>query len=117
MKRAELGIHTNSAFARLLTDSVTVKIQTAAEPDSPRWRIAARHAAMVAYRQLQERLPDQNFSFFYAPSHPNYRAPEELPGVAGTAPVTDQRSKHIHTESESAAEDPNGEQISSQRAA
>lgn len=77
MKRAERGIHSNSAFARLLTDSIMVKIETASERSSPRWRVAARHAAMVAYHQLQERLPDQNFSFFFAPSHPNYRAEDQ----------------------------------------
>lgn len=77
MKRAEIGIHTSSAFARLLTDSIMVKIETTAERDSPRWRIAARHACMIAYNQLQERLSDRSFGFFFAPSHPNYRAEDQ----------------------------------------
>ena len=116
MNRAELGIHTNSAFARLLTDNVMVKIETAAEPGSPRWRIAARHAAMVAYHQLQERLPDQNFSFFYAPSHPNY--PGEDQTTAGAEPSLNEIGpKPVGPETDSAAEDPTGDQIASQRAA
>jgi len=87
MKRAELGIHTNSAFARLLTDSIMVKIETAAEPGSPGWRNAARHAAMVAYQKLQEHLPDRSFSFFFAPSHPNYRSPSETVAEAEANPI------------------------------
>jgi len=97
MKRAELGIHSNSAFARLLTDSIMVKIETAADPGSPRWRVAARHAAMVAYHELQERLPGGDFGFFFAPSHPNYRTPDET--ATESAPL------------------PSGSEISSLRAA
>jgi len=83
MKRAELGVHCNSAFARLLTEGILVKIEAAAEPGSPRWRLAARHAAMMAYHNLQERLLDQSFSFFFAPSHPSFRAPDDIAAEAG----------------------------------
>ena len=116
MKRAEIGIHTNSAFARLLTDSIMVKIETTAERGSPRWRIAARHAGMVAYNRLQESLSDRSFSFFFAPSHPNYRAEDQGPAEAETS-LNEVRAKPAGTESGLVAEDPTGEQISSQRAA
>ena len=112
MKRAELGIHSNSAFARLLTDSVMVKIETTAEPRSPRWRIAARHAAMVAYHQLQERLSDRSFSFFFAPSHPNYRASDRIDAEAEAAPIIENGPEPVEL-----AQDSIGEEINSKRAA
>ncbi len=111
MKRAELGIHSNSAFARLLTESVLVKIETTAEPGSPGWRNAGRHAAMVAYHKLQERLPDQSFSFFFAPSHPNYQAPDGSPGKAEAAPISDIAAKPVRCGTDAEPE------VTSQRAA
>ena len=115
MRRAELGIHTNSAFARLLTDSIMVKIETAAEPGSHRWRIAARHAALVAYHKLRERLPDQSFSFFYAPSHPNYRASDEAGAEA--AATIDNGPEPIPNESDSAVQVASEPETAIQRAA
>lgn len=104
MKRAELGIHSNSAFARLLTDNVMVKIETTAEQGSPRWRNAARHATMVAYHKLRELLPDQSFSFYFAPSHPNYAAQGEIEAKADAVPA-------IRSETASAAQGESGVEI------
>ncbi len=69
---------------------------------------------MVAYHQLQERLPDQSFSFFFAPSHPNYRAPDGPP--TEVAPVSDIGTKPIESETGSTAED-SALQATTQRAA
>jgi len=105
MKRAELGIHSNSAFARLLTDHTMVTIETVAEPGSPRWRVAARRAAMVAYQKLQAQLPDQSFSFYFAPSHPNYRAPDATMPEAEPPPVNDTVLQALGSATDLSAED------------
>lgn len=84
MERAELGIDGNCGFALLGADlqvgeAEFVEINLPAEASrypnryhSSEWVSAAKRAATTAYRNLQTRLVDREFSYYLGPSHPDH---------------------------------------------
>lgn len=77
MKRAVLGVDGNCGFALLGDDLQSgeaefVEIVSGDPVGTKEWAEAASRASTTAYRKLQDRLSDQQFSYRLDESHPRY---------------------------------------------
>jgi hypothetical protein len=84
LERAELGVDGNAGFALLGADLqigeaefVVIALPPAASKDPNRyhnseWISAAKIAVTAAYRALKARIPNQKFSYYLGPSHPDH---------------------------------------------
>lgn len=77
LQRAQLGIDGDCSFALLGEDiqggeAEFVEIIGNPPIGSAAWYRAADVASRKAYRALQARLPEREFSYYIGPSHPNF---------------------------------------------